>query len=270
MAKLKVEIPLNQQDIATVVAKKSTKLIMSELKKTRKIFIEQGMTSTLPSTLKEYTAQYEGTKANARYDYAFEMTREMETWYNKQAKKSQKVQAKLKEMGYDINPKPKFAIHANNTLVNTIRSLGSNIKTIQNMNNPNYLKTDMPKQQQKKLVQNTENTPEGKIVTSAGIPKANYKTFGGRMIALAYNNFLIALSHLGYTKTINQVLKLTPGEWEEIFIDHKDSLDLVYKYSEVSISGDDDLYCEWFGGEPADNSGIGRIIEEGDYYDPFY
>jgi hypothetical protein len=243
--------------IASQISRVTTSRILEETKKARKAFIGLGMKSKIPNTLSEYTKNYTGTKKFARDDYVFEMVAEMEKFYNKVGKKVEKKRPQLEEFGFNPSTRTKMKKLEGNSSIQTIKTITRDIVTLSNIAHPDYLRGDITKKELNMIIPKEKGkTPKFNSVNVAGKKHATLKTFGGSQIILAYNNFLIGLSDLGYTKTLQQVLSISPMQWATIFNQHADDLDLVYKYSQFHGSGDDDIFCEWFGGEKAEDTGI--------------
>jgi len=243
--------------IASQISRVTTARVLEETKNARKAFIGLGMKSKIPNTLSEYTKNYTGTKKFARDDYVFEMVAEMEKFYNRVGKKVEKKRPQLEASGFNPSTRTEMKKLDGNSSVQTIKTFARDIGTLSNIAHPNYLKGDISRKELDIIIPKEKGkTTKINNVTVAGKKHATLKTFGGSQIILAYNNFLIGLSDLGYTKTLKQVLSISPMEWATIFNQHSDDLDLVYKYSQFHGSGDDDIFCEWFGGEKAEDTGI--------------
>lgn len=234
--------------------------------------INAGLKTELPTTIKEYRKQYTGSKQFAESDYYYEWSNAIGKFYNKMGKKAQKV---IDENDLDISPRTEFNRIPKRGLAGTLDLYTDYLKTLKNITNPNYLNTDMPKEEKEKLIKRVRTLTEtdetgkkvkSKIVTKAGIKSTrrkpvNLSTFGGSSIILAYNNFLVALSELGYYRTLTLVANMEISEWYQIFKENKDSVELVYKYREGVFSYDDTLYSI-FSGEPLeDDSGYEEEID---------
>lgn len=234
--------------------------------------IKAGLKTDLPTTIKEYRKQYTGSKQFATSDYYYEWTKAIGKFYNKMGHKAQKV---IDENDLDISPRTEFNRIPKRGLAGTLDLYADYLRTLKNITNPNYLRADMPKEEQDKLIKRVQTLTEidetgkkvkSKIVTKAGIKSTrrkpvNLSTFGGSSILLAYNNFLVALSELGYYRTLTLISNMKPNEWYQIFRENKDSVELVYKYREGVFSYDDTLYSI-FSGEPLeDDSGYEEDID---------
>lgn len=234
--------------------------------------IKAGLKTNLPTTIKEYSKQYTGSKQFASSDYYYEWSKAIGKFYNEIGKKAQKV---IDENDLDISPRTEFNRIPKRGLDKTLDLYADYLTTLKNITHPNYLRSDITEEEQAKLIKRVRTLTEtdetgkkvkSKIVTNAGLKSTrrkpvNLSTFGGSSILLAYNNFLVALSELGYYRALTIVSHMKPIEWYQIFRENKDSVELVYKYREGVFSYDDTLYSI-FSGEPLeDYSGYEEEID---------
>lgn len=216
----------------------------------RKALLAAGLKSELPMTVKEYEKRYEGApKKYAREDYYFNWSKQMRDFYNKLGKK---VQRKIDKNNLESTPRTTFDARpgSHEGRATTLKMLEIHLKTLVNIANPNYLKGNMNKREREKLV--TSNSPQGPLRAGKKSTPGNpvtIKDFGGSLIRLAYNNYLTALSELGYTETLRTVLSLTPDQWNEIFLANKERLEPVFVYSYMSGSGSDEAFNAIFKGD---------------------
>lgn len=223
-------------------------------KEMQKKMLKAGLKTKLPTTIKEYTKQYTGSKQYARDDYYFEWSQVMGKFYNKLGKKALEI-SKDHKMGYSLN-RPTFE-KLNTSLQKALEIYNIHLNTLININNKNYLNTNLTDKEKKKLmIKKSKNKIEleGKIyneVTKAGLWRydvnrsVSLKDFAGSIVKLAYNNFLIGLSNLGYTKSLTYATNMSVSKWNEIFKKYEDIMEFVYLYRASVNYTKSDEYILW-------------------------
>lgn len=243
-------------------------------KKLQKQVLALGLKTDLPQTVTQYKKSYTASKKFAESDYYFEWTKEIAKFYNKVGKKASKVIEKEK---LDLHPRTTFSKRAGSHEGTTtaLVNLSESLKTLSNITNPEYLNGEMSKQEKSKLVKRKQEmtiVDDGEVsrqhvVTKAGLVSTKRKpvtinTFGGSLVKLAYNNYLVALSNMGYVKSLNTVLSMSPSEWNEVYKQYSDRLEPLFKYKEFTASGSDEYFNSLFTGEYLDGADMEYEDEE--------
>lgn len=205
--------------------------------------LKAGLKTNLPTTVKEYRESYDGRKSDASSDYYFNWTKEIGKFYNRLAKR---VKKKVEKNDINVNPRWEFGKrkpHHKEGEGATMDALVGSLRTLVNVNNPNYLDGNMKRSQIDALV--TDKDAEGNVLR-AGFKNTkrnpvSLKTFGGSSIRLWYNNYLYALTQLGYTKTLATLIEIGPEKAYEIYKENTEALEAVFVYS-FTGSGSDEAY----------------------------
>lgn len=233
-------------------------------KSLQKALLEAGLKTDLPLTVGEYKKSYDGPKKYASEDYYFNWSKQMRDFYNKLGKR---VERKIEKNNLESRPRTKFEARegSHEGRSTTLKMLEVHLRTLTNIDNKRYLSAKLPKKDRLKLV--TATSPEGALragkKSSPGNP-VTIKDFDGSLILLAYNNYLVALSELGYTQTLRTVLNMTPSKWQRIFDANKERLEAVFTYSYMQGSGSDESFNAIFKG---DEDYIGDVMadDSGEY-----
>lgn len=212
-------------------------------KELQKEALKAGLKTSLPTTIKQYREDYEGRKSDASSDYYFNWTKEIGKFYNRLAKR---VKKKVEANDLNVNPRWEFGKrepHHKEGPGFTMTALTGSLKTLVNVNNPNYLNTDMKRSEVEALV--TKRDKDGNVLGAGKGSKKRkpitLKTFGGSSIKLWYNNYLYSLTQLGYNKTINTLLAIGPAKAYEIYKENEEALEAVFVYA-FDGSGSDEEF----------------------------
>lgn len=78
-----------------------------------------------------------------------------------------------------------------------------------------------------------------KEVRQAGLRGGTLKDFGGSRLKLLFNNYLIALSELGYYKTLTYILNMPLDKWYEIYTKNYAVVQDVFGYKSFNPYNDE-------------------------------
>lgn len=212
-------------------------------KELQKEALKAGLKTDLPTTVKEYRAGYTGRKKDASSDYYFNWSKQIGAFYNRLAKR---VKKKVEANDLNVNPRWQFGKRTPNAKEGvgaTLSNLVGSLRTLVNINNPQYLDTSMKRSEIDALV--TDRDDEGNVLR-AGFKNTKrtpitLKTFSGSSIRLWYNNYMFSLSQLGYTKTLTTLIEIGPEKAWEIYKANSEALEAVFLYS-FQGSGSDEAY----------------------------
>lgn len=223
-------------------------------KEIQKKMIKAGLKTNLPTSIKEYTKQYTGSKIYAKDDYYFEWSQVMGKFFNKLGKKAKKVND-VNKLGYNLN-RTEFTEIKNTSLLKTLQIYNMHLNTLINVTNKNFLNTKLTDEEKKKLVKKKSRKKididgvkynevlEGGI-KSTKTKQVTLKDFGGSTLKLAYNNFLLSLTYLGYTKSLTYAVNMSVSDWYEVFKQHDDIMQFVYVYDTTADYTKSDEFILW-------------------------
>lgn len=241
-------------------------------KELREQALKSGLKTDLPMTAKEYIDRYDGRKKDARSDYYFNWVKQIGQFYERLAKKAQR---KIKRDQLEISPRLEFNKRNNEGRAATMANLTGHLRTLTNVTHKNYNKALItPKKAEQLVTKFAEPEPEQqgepeKIALRVGFKgvenaSVGLKAFKGSSLDLAYYNYTRSLSELGYTQTLNTVLKMGSAAWWDIFKDNEERLEAVFNYKFMSGSGSDEYFNDIFTG--AENYAGEMLDENGDWW----
>lgn len=175
----------------------------------------------LPTSLKEYTKQYTGSKQFAKSDYVYEWVKELDKLYPRQTRKAKK---RMESEGYSSERiREKFDIPANNSLDHMVKAFASYSGMSARRLSPEYYKTTFEDKELKKLERLKKRVPtitaeqrvDGKVTMKMDLPtramyqETSLKIANHSTIKLYWLNMQRACQDAGYYRLLKILQDMT-------------------------------------------------------------
>lgn len=254
-----------------------TKREVAQFKRLQKAAFDLGFTTDLPKTKTAFKRAYTGSKVFAESDYYYEWYKEITAYLDKVIAKANR-KAKKEGINRDFPKRVIYKDNVDMytvmvRYVDRFRSIGGfldpnytkskmNKSEISKLNqtvkkgkdyvtilpkekddfldtfsafNPKFLEKD----NNGNLVYEVPLIMEAGVVAKPGTNLTRKKDFGGSQYKMAYNNFLVGLSNLGYVYSLTYMKNnLSVEDFIRIFDANKTDLELVYKYRTAKVDSD--------------------------------
>lgn len=175
----------------------------------------------LPTSLKEYTKQYTGSKQFAKSDYVYEWNKELDRLYPRQTRKAKK---RMESEGYSSERiREKFDIPANNSLNHMVKAFATYSGMSARRLSPEYYKTTFEADELKKLERLKKRVPtitaeqrvDGEVTMKMDLPtramyqETSLKIANHSTIKLYWLNMQRACQDAGYYRLLKILQDMT-------------------------------------------------------------